>query len=358
MKKKNKDNKKGDISSAFLITVILGVIAFGIILIVYSQFTWTATADQETCHQSVIYRATLPTTLGAKTFVPLKCKTEKICFTSGIIGGKCSEFENFQGITKVKVNTKEQVEQAIAKKIIDCWSMMGEAKLSLFNNWWAETYGLADVTSSCVICSRMAFDKNNLAKSGIDTQNIDVSGYMTKHYIPGKKITYYDYLGGTKGQLYIKNEDLDKTLKELIAKLNKTASIDSEPDAANSNIQNPNSDEFAIMFMQIYSPTYEEVLKNTFFALVGGGTFVALGGGGKLVSVLCKGPGAYVCGILGAGAIAYQGYTVYNNNAIAAGKCGDIAVGDETKTGCTVVRTIDYNAEDLSKYCSKIESIA
>jgi len=356
-----KREKKGDISAAFLITVILGVLACGIVLIVYSQFSWTATADKETCHQSVIYRATLPSTLGAKAFVPLKCKTEKICFTSGIIGGKCNEFENVFGITRARVNRKEQIEQEIARKMVDCWEMTGQGKLSLFNQWFAETYGFSDVASSCIICSRIAFDRKSLAKTGINVQEIDVFNYMTKHLIAGKNITYYDYLGGDKGKISVKDENVENLIKEL----SKNLLYETVNQNINTN-DNPNSDELAILFMQIYSPKYGEVFKNSLYTVLGIGAsnFISAPvlstkltvGAGKLA--LAHPIGAAIAALLGLGIGGYQAYSVFNNNAIAAGYCGDIAVEDRAETGCSVVRIVNYGAEDLSKYCSTIESIA
>lgn len=357
--------KRGDISASFLITVILGVLAFGIVLIVYSQFSWTASADRETCHQSVIFRATLPSIAGAKEFVPLKCKTEKICFTSGIIGGKCSEFENTLGITKTKVSKKEQIEQAIAKEMVDCWEMMGQAKLSLFSNWFAETYGFQDVASSCVICSRLAFDKESLAKAGIDMREVDVMNYIMKHLIPGRNITYYDYLGGNKGKISIKDENVENLIKEITAKI-PAAQNNQNVQASNPSLSTDQKPEqFAIMFMQVYAPKYGDVFKNSLLSVGALGVFLAASPAGKVsskvVQLACSGA-PIVCAVLGVVGVTatagYQTYSVFNNNAIAAGYCGDIAVGDKAETGCSVVRVVNYGVEDLSKYCSTIESIS
>lgn len=356
----NNTNKKADISAAFLITVILAVLGFGIVLFVYSQFGWTTSANEQTCHQSVVYRATLPSALGAKSFVPLKCQTEKICITSRLIGAKCKDLENTQGVVKTKVINKAQVEQVIAKRIIDCWEMMGQGRLSLFTQWTAQTYGFSDIISSCTICSRIAFDKESLASAGINPSDIDVMGYMTKHLMPGKTITYYDYLGGNNGKISIKSEDIDKVIQELSKSLNQNSETQGSEVVVND--QNPNSDELAIMFMQISAPKIGDVWKNSALALFGGGAFLYSAGGKALVSKLCTGPQVKICAILGLAALivggTYQAYTVFNNNAIAAGYCGDINVGDKAEIGCSVVRTVNYGAEDLSKYCNKIESIA
>lgn len=355
--------KKGDISASFLITVILGVLAFGIILIVYSQFNWTSQANQETCHESVIFRATLPMLANSKDFVPLKCQTEKICFTAGLISGKCLEFENAKGIINTKVSKKEQIEQEIAKKIIDCWEMMGQGKLSLFSNdWFAQMYGFKDITSSCVICSRIAFDKTSLAKSGINVQEIDVFDYMIKHYIPGKNLTYYEYLGGNNGKMSIKDENVENLINAFNKQIN---SLDINSVNSVQTNTYPNSDELSIMFMQVYAPSYGDVFVNTIYSAGGllGGSFVSAPTltGSLALKTLGALKNPYVlaaAAIIGVGVGGYQAYSVFNNNAIASGYCGDIAVGDKAYKGCSVVRTVDYGAEDLSKYCSTIESIA
>ena len=53
----------------------------------------------------------------------------------------------------------------------------------------------------------------------------------------------------------------------------------------------------------------------------------------------------------------YQYYSVSANKAVSASYCGDVMNGDSAREGCSVVRTINYNLEDISKYCSSIESI-
>jgi hypothetical protein len=355
------EKKKADMTSTVLITVILAVIGFIIILLVYARFAWTESVNKETCHQSVIYRATLPAFAGSKEYVPLKCKTSKICITSAS-NGKCREFENAKGVTRLKVINKEQIEQAVAKEIVDCWETMGQGKLSLFSQWISEAYGFQDVLSSCVICSRVAFDKENLIKSKIDVKEIDVMNYMTNHIIPGKKASYYEYLAGEKGKLSIEDDNFNKVVEE-ISKL-KNNIEEAKEEVAENISKNYEPDELSVMFMQVTAPKYSSVFKNTVYSLLGLGGFIAVSPlsktAGKIGQTAC-GSAPMVCAVLaivgvGIGA-GYQAYTVFNNNAIAAGYCGDVSVGEKAETGCSVVRTVNYGVEDLSKYCSVIESI-
>src|SRR3990172_6186358 len=151
--------KKADISASTIVTVFLLIIGFGILLLFYYQINFSERVDKEACHQSVVFRATLPAFAGIKDFIPLKCKTEKVCVTSKLFGQSCDDFKGASGVTKAKVNNKGGVEKVIAQRIFDCWEMMGEGKVSIFSQWFAETYGLGSVYPTCVICSRIAFDR-------------------------------------------------------------------------------------------------------------------------------------------------------------------------------------------------------
>jgi len=70
--------KKGSMTMSMLVTIIILVIGFVIVFYFFVMFDWTGRVDKEVCHQSVIYRATLPSVAGMKGYVPLKCKTNKI----------------------------------------------------------------------------------------------------------------------------------------------------------------------------------------------------------------------------------------------------------------------------------------
>src|SRR3989344_7816318 len=127
--RQNKKDRRGEISSSMLIGIVITIIGAAILFFLFSQIAWRGNVDQEACHQSVIFRATLPSVL--ESYVPLKCKTEKICITNRFIGGNCEEFGGVSGVTKVRVKNVEEVEKILAENIVDCWSMMGEGKLSM-----------------------------------------------------------------------------------------------------------------------------------------------------------------------------------------------------------------------------------
>ena len=353
--KLKKINKKADITSEQLVKVILTLIGFGILVLfiyfIYTQLTWTGMVDREVCHESVIYRGTLPGFGGTKEFVPLKCKTQKICITVG--SGKCSEFEGSTGILKVKVKNKEEVEQFISREIIDCWKTMGEGKISIFSQWFAETYGVGSVYPTCVICSRIAFDKTSLEKSGINLNEVNVIKYMMTHAVPGQETSYYEYLAGQRGKFSVKPildlKEINFDDKGNLVEGNKV-NIVTEPIPEQSDDK-----ELSVMFMQISSP--KNVISNTAtsLGLIWGAGFVT----SPVLTVKATASAIsspVTWALLAVGGI-YQYYSVSANKAVSASYCGDVMNGDSAREGCSVVRTINYNLEDISKYCSSIESI-
>ena len=356
-----KNGKKGEITSKTLVTTLIVIIGFVIVVLVYSVINWTGTVDREVCHQSVVYRGTLPSTFNAKDYVPLKCKTEKICITSGLFAGKCDEYENAKGVTTIKVSNKKDIEKIITQNIVDCWSMMGEGKLSLFSKW-KEKYGIGGVYPSCVICNRIAFDKDKLSGAGIDLSELDVLEYAQTHLIPDGKVTYYQYLAGeNEGKISIGDNINFKELKEENGQLVegtgevslKVYQID-EIDKVESNKE---TKELAVLFMQISAPGQGEALKNAFeFAgLAWGVSFITAPIG--TIKATTEAVSSVYTYVLAAVGIGLQQLNVAVNRGVTAGYCGDISTGENARSGCSVVRTVNYNEEDIGSYCKVIESI-
>ena len=291
--------KRGEITSGTLVWIIITVIGFGIVALIISQLSWTGKVDKEVCHQSVIYRATLPSFAQLKDYVPLKCKTDKTCITSGLIGGKCPQLENTPGVTTVKVKDADQVAKVITGKMYDCWTMMGEGKVSIFSQWWAQASGLGDVYPSCVICSRISFDMKNLDKQGLGNEqlkNVDVFGYMATHALPDKDISYADYFTKEGGQI---NVDANLLSDSAAVKMEPDADVSASDGSGSASTNTSNSadssseiddgilttkniekeganlvydsierqidfskDDVAIVFMQITSPSHAETFSN------------------------------------------------------------------------------------------------
>lgn len=408
MKKEKKTKKmvkfgKAEIALSTLVTIILLVLGFVIILFLYYQINWVGNINKEVCHQSVVYRATAGEISGAaSSYVPLKCKTDKICVTSGFWGGSCKEFENSKGVSTVKVKNKEQIEQLIAQNIVDCWSMMGEGRVSLFTQYWAQKVGVGGVYPSCVMCTRIAFDKVSLEKSGIDLSQINVMSYMMTHAVPDKDISYYKYLVGESPVkldgddfVLVDATDADRVAAQAFLEKNKVQNPEFQIEDFNqddpqavidyTNQQFKNS-EISVMFMQITAPKYGDVLMTdataalTFLgvtattkpsafayrlATVPAGKTVTIGSklykGGQFLpkgaGPLKVGPLAYITAFLALTFGAIQMGDVAYNRAFTAGKCGDVMLKGEASDGCSVVRVVNYDAKSISNYCAAIESI-
>jgi len=418
-------NKKAQEGSgmpiATLVVILLLILSFIILIYFFAQVGFGSRADKETCHQSVIIRATTPAFAGLKSAVPLKCQTEKVCITSKLFGGKCAEFEGTKGITTVRVGTKTDVERVLTQNLFDCWTMMGEGKVSLFSQWFADTYGFGGIYSTCTVCGRVAFDSESLAKAGINASEINVEEYMRTHIISGMNKTYAEYLGGEGGKITIqplsvaetteaapKTEEEQTAFDELSAEEKAQLVIKEEDlEAGTLTPLNYSVDTLGIIFTQVTAPTHGGTFKNLVGTVLGGLGFSAITAPGTFlktakswVSVGVKIPSAggipspvptYVPGsswdapktiwqriggtkvsggvtkagiragkIVGAIAVVttiVQQVNVAYDRSVSAGYCGDVSVGSEARDGCSVVRLVNYNATDLGSYCSVIESI-
>jgi len=355
-------DKKGSITANQLVIIILLITGFAIVLLVFSQISWTGQIDKEVCHQSVILRATIPS--AGQALVPLKCKTSKLCVTSGFIGGKCEEdFQNAKGITKNKVSEVKQVEKLISQEIVDCWTMMGEGKVSLFSQYWADTFGVGSVYPTCVICSRIAFDE----KLDLDLDNINVLKYMREHKIPNGNISYYAYLA-EEGQFSVDIDSLEvKNIGEEKVDGNEIPIIDEGSTTIDSSNLNDWEDplkepkgEMAILFMQISAPNHGDSILNIGKGILGmgivGGTFAGPSLAIKGIKAVGVKGGLITLAVAAVGA-GIQQLNVAYNRGVTAGYCGDISVGEEARNGCSVVRAVNYNLEEIQSYCSVIESI-
>lgn len=193
-KKQNKQ-KRADISVTTLITVIILVISFVIILFLWYQFFWEGNIDRETCHTSVILKKTIPDkpiAIAGGKFVdlPLRCKTEKICLTSGINDKGCENIgTKYQ---KISVSSEEDIIKIVAENMASCWGMMGESRdAAIFSR------ELTASDSKGVICSIIDFSPN--VQNEIRTlSSIKFNDYLAKTKIPDGIKTYIQYLSNSE----------------------------------------------------------------------------------------------------------------------------------------------------------------
>ena len=189
--------KRGFLAVEWIVAIVLILVGLGILVFAATNFFTKTDIDKNTCHFSVISRGSTPSL--AKGYVPLRCKTEKICITGELFGGGCDEFKGEKGVTRIRVSDSsvqglEQVQKVYAQSILECWEMMGEGKVGLFSLGAAKNFGFGLVYPSCVVCSRIAIDKDSL--TNVPFENMNINEYMRSHLAPKTEKTYFDYMLG------------------------------------------------------------------------------------------------------------------------------------------------------------------
>ncbi len=194
-------NKKGEGEGpTWSVSTVSGLIAmlliFSVLLFFVSGFKPYEQVDKKVCHESVVYKATVPETNDIKVVnIPLICKTEKICFASSVLDSPLSwdncddhyqgeEYDTIRIGGSVEERQKE-INRVIAEKMAECWSMMGEGKLNIYSR------GVYD-QRYCNICTRFAFGKALSGKIGGEFNG--TQRYLTTHIVPNTKKTFWQYV--------------------------------------------------------------------------------------------------------------------------------------------------------------------
>jgi hypothetical protein len=361
-------NKKG-IETKMLIGLLLLLIGFGIVLMFYYRINFPPVVDKQVCAESVNLRGIASGVAGTtgESFVALKCKTKKVCITSGLIGGGGTCEENFgkESVVKAKVTNSalgaNQSAKVISDEVLSCWNMMGQGRLSLFSSGWKSQFGLdPGIYSSCVICSRIAFDIKNT--NNFENSNINVYDYMIRHKVPGKDFTYASYIAeGSPAGISITDTASvlgSKTFNSDVLPQFTSATL--AQDQSLPPMPVTKSPEIAVIFMQFASPDYKSVILNTFgivgasFVLPGIGTYTR-----KAAGLIFSNPYTGIPAAIGIATFAgYQAWNVYKGYDAAIGYCGDITIGGSSGNyGCSAIRVIPYDAENIKHFCGAIESI-
>ena len=369
LKQENKRiTKKAEMSSKMIVSLVLLITGFIIILSVFFSFDWESNTDAQVCHQSVLLRAT-SNQIVSMDLTQLNCKTQKHCLTSSLFFFFFeSVFKGDDEVKKKRVSEIEEIQRFISDEVVDCWSMMGEGKVSVFSPSIAQKVGLGTVYSSCVVCSRIAFDED-LKISQNELKNLDLYDYMKKTKISGKEITYAEYFSdsqtvpdvGQGDEIKFSVPEVSKENGKTELKEGESVSISKEElkDLEEQNVP----EELGIVFMQISAPTHKEAFSYVIKGAIGATAASFVSPGGKIARSLavkaCAGPvRGPICVATGILAIGAQQAQIYKSRNVAAGKCVDVYKGDPdgARNGCSVVRVVDYDSENLAEYCSVIES--
>lgn len=351
--------KKGELTSTQIVTIILAIAAFVIVLIVVVSFKITPYTQEEVCHLSVLSRASVGSvTSAAQGFVPLKCTTKKICFSSG--RERCKESfagEDVDVVSLPDVKSRDDtkniekaariIEETSAESMYKCWQMMGEGKLDLFGTY-GTTRGLKASDTTCVICSRLAADKSVPHEV---LNEVDVNEYMRTHVVPGSSLTYLQAFTdkGVAAPLPVEEDVYEQFLNE------------HKEYKAEGNLAF-NEREITYVFMQIKSTEWKRALealgKDTL--IVAGTAFFAPGVKGitkKVFNIFTLKVKAAIGFI---GVAAATGFTYYNTwvgQRNAAGACGKLqsAITDKEQEGCSVVEAVPYSQSNINALCSDIQ---
>jgi len=169
------NNKKAELTSKQLITIIILIVSFSIIIAFFVMINLGSEIDKEACRNSVMMKgvfAEVPAVGGlVKNIINLKCETEKICFS---MGGDCYEYVDVDRKIEVEDLGEFQEEMKILED--DCWWMFGEGKVKYGNK------------GDCAICYRIYFDDETKIDSFIylDYSAValfDILNLPTKEYV-------------------------------------------------------------------------------------------------------------------------------------------------------------------------------
>jgi hypothetical protein len=150
----------------FIVAVIILLFSAAMIFIFIEKARLSEVSGKQACRQSVELRSEkIAKGLAAAgiTEVPLNCKTEPIT---------------------ISTTNEEEIKEKIANAMQECWWMLGEGQLVFFTD--------TDKVAHCLICSTIEFDEKVQKK----IPTIEIGNYLSTTIVPGKNITYLEYLSG------------------------------------------------------------------------------------------------------------------------------------------------------------------
>jgi len=137
------DNKKGELTTKKLVTMIILILSFSILLFFMFKLNFGQVTDDQVCHNSVVLKGKTEGFIGK-----LDCKTQYLCISGG---GDC-----LGSSKKIKVDpgNKDEILKVLADEMADCWWLFGEGELE---------YAPGISGFHCPICNSVKF-------SGIDQE--------------------------------------------------------------------------------------------------------------------------------------------------------------------------------------------
>lgn len=342
--------KRGELSSAQIVTIVLAIAGFIIIFIFASAFFRDrGEVDMKLCELSVLTRATSPVA-SLQASVPLKCTTQKICISESGKKDACPEFLGEENVKHVELKGNDEeksriIEKETAEAMLTCWLTMGEGKLNVFEGSERSAVAGAVFTDllavksskkvSCVVCSRLAISSD---VSEEVRNRVDVNRYAEEsETYPGSGITFLEAFAGDEvkqyPQSFLQNISVNSSGTEF----------------ANSTRTN----QLAFVFMQILAPenSWESALGATSRTFMWAGGAMLTSGGRVLANPF--GIAATTTTAVTLGTIS--GINAYESRQIAGGACGKLTGEGNTSSGCSLVVPLEYNVNSINSLCQIIE---
>lgn len=230
MKIKSRRFSKKALEKKYVVLMIIALITIALIVLLFINLKNSQRFDRDACHEAVVYRGTINEALDndleigkiivdrAVQAIRLSCKTDEIT---------------------ISTTDKEEIKKQIADEMTSCWAMLGEGKVNFFGRGWSDE-------NRCVFCSKIKF--SDKVKKNVDEIN-DLSTFMLETRMPGKDITYTDFLAGSEEHIpYKKVEGFD-----VAAPKEKTLSLDDletseEPDIDVSPISPGGGKDYVVVY--------------------------------------------------------------------------------------------------------------
>ncbi|MGV8131375.1 MAG: hypothetical protein ACP5N7_04735 [Candidatus Pacearchaeota archaeon] len=357
--------RKGELSSTALVTIILAIVGFLLVgLALYNIFKDDSLTNRDLCRLSVLSRATVPS--AGQQFVPLNCQTEKICLTVKGDNNDCKQFAGEKNVRNVELKVDgslndakavDTIQREVANAMYDCWLMTGQGKLDIFppgdsasspaTKFLEQIADGVDLTSlevkpSCIVCSRLAFSDalyEANTKYNHFLRDIDFNNYLSTQTVGNTGKTYTSIFTGGSATGY-----------SSISQKENSVSI--------PGIKAPTvSNQLSIIFAQIKVSDVDP--KDKFWnTLTNGAILGSIGIATSPGSVANVPLGLFKVATVGAVStyLAFDAEsTAKENQALSAATCGDFSSTIDGQKGCSLVKLMNWNVNDVNALCNNIE---
>ncbi len=165
-------NKKGELTSKQIITILILIVSFAVILIFLFSLNLGKETGREACKQSVELRGVA--LLGK--FMSFNCNTEYICISGG---GKCEGVPEKTSIVKVSnSDSNEELLKELLNLRESCFWQFGEAEINIGDG-------------VCGLCSVVYFDEFLKGREEITAE--ENFQFLESNSPKGKEINYIQY---------------------------------------------------------------------------------------------------------------------------------------------------------------------